>query len=71
MERFKVTICIISVDRYLAVTRPLRYKMVVTKFKVTLIIAFIWAFSSGILFATVRWDDNRIEDQTIDKVENN
>ncbi|KAK6016092.1 hypothetical protein OSTOST_18428 [Ostertagia ostertagi] len=31
-----VTICVISVDRYLAVTRPLRYKSLVTKTKVIL-----------------------------------
>lgn len=51
-----VTICIISVDRYLAVTRPLRYKSVVTKLKVAIAIILIWAFSLGILLVTVRWD---------------
>lgn len=53
-----VTICIISVDRYLAVTRPLRYKTVVTKFKMVLVIISIWAFSLGVLLATVRWDSH-------------
>lgn len=51
-----VTICIISVDRYLAVTRPLRYKSVVTKLKVIAVIVLIWTFSLGILLVTVRWD---------------
>ena len=50
-----VTICIISVDRYLAVTRPLRYKSVVTKCKVILVMIVIWVFSSSILLTTVRW----------------
>ncbi|MFH4981204.1 hypothetical protein AB6A40_007913 [Gnathostoma spinigerum] len=51
-----VTICVISVDRYLAVTRPLRYKAVVTKTKVVITMCIIWSFSSTILLATVRWD---------------
>ncbi|KAI1721878.1 7 transmembrane receptor (rhodopsin family) domain-containing protein [Ditylenchus destructor] len=51
-----VTICTISIDRYLAVTRPLKYKSVITKFKVVLAIIIIWLFSSTILLATVRWD---------------
>ncbi|KAI1728673.1 7 transmembrane receptor (rhodopsin family) domain-containing protein [Ditylenchus destructor] len=51
-----VTICTISIDRYLAVTRPLKYKSVITKFKVVLAIILIWLFSSTILLATVRWD---------------
>uniref|UniRef100_A0A914HFD2 G-protein coupled receptors family 1 profile domain-containing protein n=1 Tax=Globodera rostochiensis TaxID=31243 RepID=A0A914HFD2_GLORO len=54
-----VTICIISVDRYLAVTRPLRYKSVVTKLKVITVIILIWTFSLGILLATVRWESHQ------------
>lgn len=50
-----VTICVISVDRYLAVTRPLRYKSVVTKCKVISVMVIIWTFSSSILLTTVRW----------------
>uniref|UniRef100_A0A915LDS7 G-protein coupled receptors family 1 profile domain-containing protein n=1 Tax=Meloidogyne javanica TaxID=6303 RepID=A0A915LDS7_MELJA len=33
-----VTICVISVDRYFAVTKPLRYKSLVTTFKVIVVI---------------------------------
>uniref|UniRef100_A0A0M3HQT2 G_PROTEIN_RECEP_F1_2 domain-containing protein n=1 Tax=Ascaris lumbricoides TaxID=6252 RepID=A0A0M3HQT2_ASCLU len=51
-----VTICVISVDRYLAVTRPLRYKSVVTKTKVIIAMMIIWSFSTSILLTTVRWD---------------
>ncbi|KHN87046.1 Alpha-1A adrenergic receptor [Toxocara canis] len=51
-----VTICIISVDRYLAVTRPLRYKSTVTKPKVIIAMITIWTFSTSILLTTVRWD---------------
>ena len=55
MDTFQVTICVISADRYLAVTRPLRYKSIITKTKVVIMIIFIWVFSIGILLATVRW----------------
>ncbi|VDN35549.1 unnamed protein product [Gongylonema pulchrum] len=51
-----VTICVISVDRYLAVTRPLQYKTVVTKTKVIITIVSIWCFSLSVLLATVKWD---------------
>jgi hypothetical protein len=39
----------ISVDRYMAVTRPLKYKAVVTKRKVVIAIAVVWAASISIL----------------------
>uniref|UniRef100_A0A1I7Y5J2 G_PROTEIN_RECEP_F1_2 domain-containing protein n=1 Tax=Steinernema glaseri TaxID=37863 RepID=A0A1I7Y5J2_9BILA len=60
-----VTICIISVDRYLAVTRPLHYKSVVTKAKVILVMITIWTFSSSILLTTVRWDQPDCIDHSI------
>lgn len=62
-KSFQVTICVISVDRYLAVTRPLRYKSVVTKFKVILVMIMIWSFSSTILLTTVRWDQPHCTDE--------
>ncbi|KAL7074585.1 hypothetical protein ACQ4LE_006252, partial [Meloidogyne hapla] len=51
-----VTICVISVDRYFAVTKPLRYKSLVTTFKIVVVIVCIWIFSFGVLLCTVRWD---------------
>ncbi|ETN75934.1 hypothetical protein NECAME_12033 [Necator americanus] len=57
-----VTICVISVDRYLAVTRPLRYKSLVTKTKVILVMIIIWTFSSSILLTTVRWEQPQCYD---------
>uniref|UniRef100_A0A913HL19 G_PROTEIN_RECEP_F1_2 domain-containing protein n=1 Tax=Strongyloides stercoralis TaxID=6248 RepID=A0A913HL19_STRER len=60
-----VTICVISVDRYLAVTRPLRYKTVVTKNKVICVMIIIWTFSSCILLSTVRWEQPIDMDDTL------
>ncbi|KAK5966481.1 SERotonin/octopamine receptor family [Trichostrongylus colubriformis] len=60
-----VTICVISVDRYLAVTRPLRYKSLVTKTKVIIVMITIWVFSSSILLTTVRWEQPPCYDDSI------
>jgi len=46
----------ISVDRYFAVTKPLRYKSLVTTFKIIVVIVCIWIFSFGVLLCTIRWD---------------
>uniref|UniRef100_A0AAU0USH8 Ser-5 n=1 Tax=Meloidogyne graminicola TaxID=189291 RepID=A0AAU0USH8_9BILA len=51
-----VTICVISVDRYFAVTKPLRYKSLITTFKIIIVIVCIWIFSFGVLLCTIRWD---------------
>ncbi|CAI4225745.1 unnamed protein product [Auanema sp. JU1783] len=60
-----VTICVISVDRYLAVTRPLRYKSVVTKTKVIMVMLTIWFFSSSVLLTTVKWEQSPCYDDNI------
>ncbi|CAO4360836.1 unnamed protein product [Caenorhabditis nigoni] len=60
-----VTICVISVDRYLAVTRPLRYKSIVTKTKVITVMSIIWVFSSSILLTTVRWEQPECYDDSL------
>ncbi|CAL2029674.1 unnamed protein product [Caenorhabditis brenneri] len=60
-----VTICVISVDRYLAVTRPLRYKSIVTKTKVITVMTIIWVFSSSILLTTVRWEQPECYDDSL------
>ncbi|VDL80149.1 unnamed protein product [Nippostrongylus brasiliensis] len=63
--RVWVTICVISVDRYLAVTRPLRYKSLVTKTKVIIVMIIIWTFSSTVLLTTVRWEQPACYDDSI------
>ncbi|KAE9421682.1 hypothetical protein Angca_003105, partial [Angiostrongylus cantonensis] len=59
-----VTICVISVDRYLAVTRPLRYKSLVTKTKVIVVLITTWMFSSAILLTTIRWEKPQCYDDS-------
>ncbi|TKR94259.1 hypothetical protein L596_008570 [Steinernema carpocapsae] len=49
----------------MAVTRPLRYKTVVTKAKVISVIVIIWVFSCSILLTTVRWDQPNCVDKNI------
>ena len=50
-----VTICMISVDRYMAVTRPLKYKVAVTKNKVVTAIIIVWLSAIAIPLSTVQW----------------
>ncbi|GMT27526.1 hypothetical protein PFISCL1PPCAC_18823, partial [Pristionchus fissidentatus] len=62
-----VTICVISVDRYMAVTRPLRYKSIVTKSRVICAMIIIWAFSMSIPLATWKWNF-QVDESTDDEV---
>ncbi|XP_069115843.1 alpha-1A adrenergic receptor-like [Argopecten irradians] len=40
-----LTLCVISVDRYIGVTRPLRYTVIMTRQKVILLIGIVWLCS--------------------------
>ncbi|OWF52409.1 Alpha-1A adrenergic receptor [Mizuhopecten yessoensis] len=40
-----LTLCVISVDRYIGVTRPLRYTVIMTRRKVILLIVAVWICS--------------------------
>jgi hypothetical protein len=51
-----VTLCIISVDRFIGVTRPLQYNVIVTRAKLIVATAFVWATSMAILLCTMRWE---------------
>ncbi|CAH1258568.1 ADRA1A [Branchiostoma lanceolatum] len=42
------SLCIISLDRYIGVTRPLHHNMIVTKRRVVLILFAVWATSAAI-----------------------
>ena len=51
-----VTLCVISIDRFLGVHHPLRYSRIVTRRKLYLAAGLIWAFSIAVLLLTVRYD---------------
>ncbi|XP_043940338.1 beta-4C adrenergic receptor-like [Protopterus annectens] len=55
------TLCVIAVDRYIAVTSPLRYKMVFNKRRAGVIVCFVWGISALTSFLPIMnrwWRDN-------------
>ncbi|VDM40212.1 unnamed protein product [Toxocara canis] len=57
-----VTLCAISADRFIGVTRPLQYAQLVTTKRVFYSCAAIWVVSIMILLATLRWDSDQLEE---------
>lgn len=57
-----VTLCIISVERFIGVTRPLKYSYLVTRRRLFFAVFFVWVYSFTVLLATVRWDDDMSHD---------
>nr|XP_033806293.1 beta-3 adrenergic receptor isoform X2 [Geotrypetes seraphini] len=51
------TLCVIAVDRYIAITSSLKYEMLVTKTRARLVICLVWAISALISFLPImnRW----------------
>ncbi|OCT86528.1 beta-4C adrenergic receptor [Xenopus laevis] len=51
------TLCVIAVDRYIAITSPLKYEMLVTKARARLTVCLVWAISALISFLPImnRW----------------
>ncbi|XP_056425141.1 beta-4C adrenergic receptor-like [Hyla sarda] len=47
------TLCVIAVDRYIAITSPLKYEMLVTKARARLVVCFVWAVSALISFLPI------------------
>ena len=55
------TLCVIAVDRYIAITRPLRHKVLLNKFRARVIVCLVWVVSSLISFVPIMnglWRDN-------------
>ncbi|XP_038071131.1 dopamine receptor 2-like [Patiria miniata] len=48
-------LCVIAVDRYWAITRPMSYPSKMTKKLGTLLVAFVWICSSLISFPCIAW----------------
>lgn len=47
------TLCIIAVDRYIAITRPLRYKLLLNKCRARIIVCIVWLVSALISFVPI------------------
>lgn len=58
-----LNLCAISIDRYLAITRPVHYRTIMSNFRVKLLIAVVWVLSFIICFPPlVGWND-RVKDE--------
>lgn len=54
------TLCVIAVDRYIAITRPLRHKVLLSKWRARIIVCIVWVVSALISFVpimTLLWRD--------------
>lgn len=58
------TLCVIAVDRYIAITRPLRHKVLLNKWRARLIVCLVWVVSSLISFVPIMKGYWRDEDET-------
>ncbi|XP_074837808.1 beta-3 adrenergic receptor isoform X2 [Carettochelys insculpta] len=59
------TLCAIAVDRYLAITSPLQYEVLVTKGRARAVVCLVWAISAFISFLPIMnhwWRDGADED---------
>lgn len=55
------TLCVIAVDRYIAITRPLRHLVLLNKWRVRAIVCLVWVVSALISFVPIMkgyWRDN-------------
>ncbi|XP_005099999.1 dopamine receptor 2 [Aplysia californica] len=50
-----LNLCVISLDRYWAITDPIAYPTNMSNHKVCLLIALVWACSAGISFPAIAW----------------
>ncbi|XP_050973474.1 adrenoceptor beta 3a [Labeo rohita] len=57
------TLCIIAVDRYIAITRPLRYKQLLNKCRARIIVCVIWLVSALISFVPIMNQLYRADDK--------
>uniref|UniRef100_A0A4W3HBP1 G-protein coupled receptors family 1 profile domain-containing protein n=1 Tax=Callorhinchus milii TaxID=7868 RepID=A0A4W3HBP1_CALMI len=55
------TLCVIAIDRYIAITSPLRYQSLLTKGRARTIVCLVWAISALISFLPIMnhwWEDS-------------
>lgn len=52
-----VTLCAISIDRYVGVSKPWQYRSIMTRKRLIIVCVSIWIFSVITLLLTVRWTE--------------
>ncbi|KAK3540194.1 hypothetical protein QTP70_028394, partial [Hemibagrus guttatus] len=65
------TLCAISVDRYIAITRPLRHKVLLSKCRVRMIVCLVWVMSALISFPLLMTKVWRAKDAIAENCYNN
>ncbi|XP_054167306.1 octopamine receptor Oamb-like [Oppia nitens] len=66
-----LNLCAISIDRYLAVTRPVRYRSMMTSKRAKIVIACVWVVSFIICFPPlVGWNDSNTSFLQLSKPDN-
>lgn len=61
------TLCVIAVDRFIAITRPLRYKVLLNKCRARFIVCIVWGVSALISFVPIMnqyWQATEDEEAT-------
>ncbi|XP_066570546.1 adrenoceptor beta 3a isoform X2 [Amia ocellicauda] len=61
------TLCVIALDRYIAITKPLRYKVLLNKWRARLIVCMVWVVSALISFVPIMNKDWRDLKDTVAK----
>uniref|UniRef100_A0A8C4Q3R7 Beta-1 adrenergic receptor n=1 Tax=Eptatretus burgeri TaxID=7764 RepID=A0A8C4Q3R7_EPTBU len=63
------TLCVIALDRYLAITSPLRYKQLLTKTRARFVVVSVWIISSLISFLPIHMQWWRRSSSTPEQME--
>lgn len=61
------TLCAIAVDRYIAITKPLRHKVLLSKWRVRLIVCVVWVVSALTSFPAIMTDIWQADDDEATK----
>ncbi|XP_070760490.1 adrenoceptor beta 3a [Enoplosus armatus] len=65
------TLCVIAVDRYIAITRPLRHKVLLNKWRARAIVCLVWVVSALISFVPIMIGLWRVDEEEANMCYNN